>query len=160
VPRSRLLAGALVGLAALTGGCGEDNEDAAGNSGKSSSPPATTYSELLTGLKRAAAADAGYRAARRARALPAAERVVVDAFCEITLKLEVNDELEALTDPDALPFMPRVRNFAITKLLANPDVEAEDRRAMSRALQRLAAFLDLHSLDVESNNRFKRACYT
>jgi hypothetical protein len=157
VLRSVSLAATLA-ILVTSAGCGSEGENAASGSGTQSSEPAVTYSELLTGLKRAALADKGYKGTRRGNALPAPEESVLDAFCEVTWKLKVNGEFDALTDPNLISFPKRIQNFAETKLSTAPG--SKEDREQAAALAQLDSVVDLDSFDVDLTNRYKRACYT
>jgi hypothetical protein len=162
-----LLAGLVFALTLAFGGCGSD-EDASGNnaanggsvenveaSGESlpeQSRPASggspRFKAILVGLKRAQASGSTYGAEKRAKSLPAAEKVVVDAFCYMAWQIGANREAAKLEKGKYI--VGRVTTAAEFNLDAPSKIEA--------AMGGLQQTIDLESLDADEVARYSRAC--
>jgi hypothetical protein len=113
--------------------------------------PSAAFVRVLSDLKDAALSDQAYRAIRKSNSLDRQEEVVIDAFCETAWQLEINKETGRLSNPYYM--VGRIRN------LAEFNLSSPDTAAVTGAMTKLRATVDLPSLDKELNSRYKRACY-
>ncbi|HEX5761731.1 MAG TPA: hypothetical protein VFY04_01260 [Solirubrobacterales bacterium] len=136
---------ALLVLALPAAGCGDDE------SGAQANEPSAAFSEILTGLKDAAASDGKYKASKRALELEPGEKEVIRSYCETVWQLEINGELDRLERYGYM--VGRIRN------LAEYDNPGKYSKEVGPAMDELLHVVDLRALDAKDVHRYKKACY-
>jgi hypothetical protein len=146
---------ALVLAIAVTGcgGGGDDEGDLAraeGSQTKVQGSPA--YVKVLEGLKAAASSNETYQAVRRATKLKAAERAVVNEFCNFVWQIKINNEEVYLGKREYIA--DRILSYA-----AYNRNKAFSTAAAKAAVDQLQVVIDLASVDSGQLKPYLSACY-
>ena len=133
---------AAIVLLCVAAGCG---------GGSNGTTDSLTYDQVLSGLKRAALANATYGAVRRAKDLGAGERIAVDTFCDFAQVIIADFEEEKLAKSSYV--IGRITTYAEKK--ASFAALDPTRAAVAKLLDEL----DPATFDGRLIRRYEKACY-